>query len=153
MGIDPRLMKFNERRFVFSFCDFDTELYDRSVRDALNLHHKAGVTDSDLWESLALVELTERLTASDHGLDSSVQAAFAFSSLGERQRFALAQVLLDPTRFLFVDEGFSGIDTGMIERILIRLKQNFSQIYVISHHDFQNIVFYFEISLGGHCGT
>lgn len=63
-----------------------------------------------------------------------------YLSGGQRQRIAIARALYNLKQILIIDEGFSGIDVDIAEKILQNIKENFPNLTIIitSHNKFIN---------------
>jgi|688.fasta_scaffold68345_1 putative ATP-binding cassette transporter len=94
-----------------------------------------AVSDQELYEKLALVNLSElpkRLGA--EGLDEVRNWANVLS-LGEQQRFACARMLLAKPEYVFFDEGTNSLDPENEETIYRLLQQCGTTFISIAHRD------------------
>ncbi|MBR9870891.1 MAG: thiol reductant ABC exporter subunit CydC [Gammaproteobacteria bacterium] len=76
-----------------------------------------NATDADLWRVLELVELAERFTRENEGLDTWLGSGGNRLSGGEARRLVLARVLLSNAPLVILDEPFTGVDTDTRKRI------------------------------------
>ncbi len=110
-------------------------LFNRTLRENLTL----GVLDADdeeLLQALRAVELESLVRSLPYGLDTVVEEGGGNFSGGERQRIALARLLLADTPVVLLDEPFTALDPVTEDALLDTLLQVFAQrtLIVISHH-------------------
>lgn len=96
-------------------------------------------TDSQVWEALELVNLTQWARGNAAGLDHALGERGASVSGGQRQRLALAAALLASPRVLIIDEALSQLDAvtgGHVRQGLARwLRAEKSRaILEVTHH-------------------
>lgn len=87
----------------------DAHVFDTSVRENLHLGDPRA-TDDELRAILARVGLAGWLTHLPHGLDTDLGPHGATISGGERQRLALARLMLAERRILVLDEPTEHLD-------------------------------------------
>ena len=87
----------------------DSHIFDTSVRDNLRLG-RADATDEELRSVIQRVSLTAWLDGLPRGLDTEVGPRGSVMSGGERQRLALARLLLADRRILVLDEPTEHLD-------------------------------------------
>jgi ATP-binding cassette subfamily B protein len=92
-------------------------VFDGTVRE--NLAFDASVSDEILWDALKKVNLAERITAMPAGLDSGIGEKGGMLSGGEKQRLALARVIVTQPKIVILDEPTSALDT-INERAVMR---------------------------------
>ena len=92
-------------------------LANTSVRENLRFARPAA-SDEDLWEALALVELDGWVRDLPRGLDTMLGVDGAAASGGERQRLALARIVLAGQQVVVLDEPTAHLDTDMAARVL-----------------------------------
>ena len=102
-----------------------TPLTPGTVRSNL----ETGLVDRQFWHQA--IEVTEIATLLDRDLGDSD----ADLSTGQRQRVAIARALLRPLSLLVLDEATSGLDTATESKILMQLRQAYTQlsVLIISH--------------------
>lgn len=123
----------SDRQRLFAFVSQSVQLIPGSLRDNLMLFAPAGANDRDVWAALEVVCLHEQIRGLPLGLGTPIADARRGFSTGERQRLILAQALLKKSSILVLDEAMSGLPVGLERLIFERLKQTFTQMYIVSH--------------------
>ena len=103
---------------------------------AANLRYACpAATDEDLWEACETANLTEMIRALPNGLGTVVGERGYRLSGGEKQRVAIARVILKNPAILILDEATSHLDTrseALIQEALERLMKKRTSL-VIAH--------------------
>ncbi len=84
-------------------------LFNASVRDNLTLGREGA--DADLWKALEIAQLHELVAGLPEGLDSMVGKNGLRMSGGQRQRLAIARMVLGQPLVVILDEATSALDT------------------------------------------
>lgn len=110
-------------------------LFATSLRSNLTLA-KLDATDEEIWEALDLVGLRKMVESLPHQLLEQVDEAGNRFSGGERQRLALARILLSDVEMVILDEPTVSLDPITENQLLTlffeRLKDK--SIIFITHH-------------------
>ena len=113
----------------------DPYLFDRSLRDNVSIG-KPDAADGEIERALALAGLDDLVMSLPDGLSTLVGEAGTRFSGGERQRIALARVLLANPETVILDEATAGLDPETERRILATAFEAFADktLIVITHH-------------------
>lgn len=97
------------RAELISILDQKPYLFATTVANNLRLGNLKA-SDEDLWDALAKVKLKELVQQLPAGLETPMTEAGKRFSGGERQRFALARILIQNTPIVILDEPTVGLD-------------------------------------------
>lgn len=125
----------------------DSFFVDGTIRENLIWDSGRQLSDEQIFEVLSRVKADQLITGQPKGLDSYIaNYQFHFSG-GERQRLALARVLIRQPQLLLLDEATSALDAGteaQIMECLTALKQQVTIVFVTHRqtlrHHFDKIV-------------
>ncbi|UZJ24041.1 ABC transporter ATP-binding protein/permease [Rhodococcus antarcticus] len=109
-GVDVRDVPLATLSGAIGMVTQETYLLHASVRDNL-LYARPGATDAELEAATRAANVHERITELEHGYDTVVGERGYRLSGGEKQRIAIARVLLKDPRVLVLDEATSALDT------------------------------------------
>jgi ATP-binding cassette subfamily B protein len=117
-GRDVRRIALASLGSVIGFVTQEAYLFHASVRENL-AYAKPGATDRELRAAARLAAIHDRIHELPEGYDTVVGERGYKLSGGEKQRIALARVLLKDPRILILDEATSALDT-VSERLIQR---------------------------------
>jgi ATP-binding cassette subfamily B protein len=131
-GIDIRKLTLASLGSVIGFVTQETYLFHASVRDNL-LYAKPEATQSELETAARAAAIHDRIADLPEGYDTIVGERGYKLSGGEKQRIAIARVLLKDPRILILDEATSALDTvseRLIQAALERLERGRTTIAI-----------------------
>ena len=114
--IDVRKIKLASLGDIVGVVTQETYLFHSSVRDNL-LYAKPEATEDELVEASRAAAMHDRIMELPEGYDTIVGERGYKLSGGEKQRIAIARVLLKDPRILILDEATSALDT-VSERLI-----------------------------------
>jgi len=133
-GADVRQLTFSTLAATVGEVTQETYLLHDTI--AANLLYAAPhATDRDLWRACEAANLTEMVRALPQGLDTVVGERGYRLSGGEKQRVAIARVILKDPAILVLDEATSHLDSrseALIQEALVRLMKRRTSL-VIAH--------------------
>jgi ATP-binding cassette subfamily B protein len=109
-GIDVRDLSTETLRSQMGLVTQETYLFNSSVRDNLR-YARDDATDAEIMESARVARFDEVIEQMPDGLDTVVGERGYRLSGGEKQRLAIARVLLKDPRILVLDEATSSLDS------------------------------------------
>ena len=115
-GIDVRRLKLVSLGEVIGVVTQETYLFHASVRDNLR-YARPEATEEELERATRAAAIYERIAELPEGFDTIVGERGYKLSGGEKQRIAIARVLLKDPRILILDEATSALDT-VSERLI-----------------------------------
>jgi ATP-binding cassette, subfamily B, bacterial len=124
-GQDVRRIKLTSLGDIIGFVTQEAYLFHASVRENL-AYAKPGATDRELQTAARLAAIHDRIRELPGGYDTVVGERGYKLSGGEKQRIALARVLLKDPRILILDEATSALDSvseRLIQRAIERTMQ------------------------------
>jgi ATP-binding cassette, subfamily B, bacterial len=131
-GIDVRKIKLASLGALIGFVTQETYLFHASIRENL-LFARPDATDAELETATRAAAIHERISELPEGLDTIVGERGYKLSGGEKQRLAIARVLLKDPRILILDEATSSLDTvseRLIQAALARLTEGRTTIAI-----------------------
>ncbi|HLQ32626.1 MAG TPA: ABC transporter ATP-binding protein [Chloroflexota bacterium] len=117
-GRDVRDIKLSSLGEIVGFVTQETYLFHASIRDNLR-YGKPEATERELEAAARAAAIHERIMEMPQGYDTTVGERGYRLSGGEKQRVAIARVLLKDPRVLILDEATSSLDTHS-ERLIQR---------------------------------
>ena len=115
-GVDVRQIQLQSIGQIVGFVTQETYLFHSSVRDNLR-YARPDATDADLEVAARAAAIHDRVMELPEGYDTLVGERGYKLSGGEKQRIAIARVLLKDPRVLILDEATSALDT-VSERLI-----------------------------------
>ena len=109
-GIDVREIKLASLAEIVGMVTQETYLFHSSVRDNL-LYAKPDASQEELEAAARAAAIHDRITELSDGYDTLVGERGYRMSGGEKQRLAIARVILKDPRILILDEATSALDT------------------------------------------
>ena len=109
-GIDVRDIQLASLGDAVGVVTQETYLFNSSVRDNLR-YGNPEASDEEIEEAARAAHIWERLDEMPEGLDTVVGERGYKLSGGEKQRLAIARVILKDPRILILDEATSALDT------------------------------------------
>ncbi len=115
----------------------DAFFIDGSIRENLVWDRQDPISEEEIWAVLEKVNIKTLLEGLKDGLDTDItNYQYSFSG-GERQRMALARVLLRKPQILILDEATSSLD-GENERVVLQLLTQLKEsttIVLVTHRE------------------
>jgi ATP-binding cassette subfamily B protein len=115
-GRDIRQVTLESLGRVIGFVTQETNLFHASIRDNLR-YARPDATDAELEAAARAAAIHDRVLELPDGYDTLVGERGYKLSGGEKQRIAIARVLLKDPRILILDEATSALDT-VSERLI-----------------------------------
>jgi ATP-binding cassette subfamily B protein len=131
-GRDIRRITLASLGETIGFVTQETYLFHASIRDNLR-YARPEATDDELIAAASAAAIHERVTELPDGYDTMVGERGYKLSGGEKQRIAIARVLLKDPRILILDEATSALDTvseRLIQAALERLMEGRTTIAI-----------------------
>ena len=131
-GHDVRRIKLESLGRIVGFVTQETYLFHASIRENL-LFARPDATDGELEAATRAAAMYDRIAELPDGFDTVVGERGYKLSGGEKQRIAIARVLLKDPRILILDEATSSLDTvseRLIQSALARLTEGRTTIAI-----------------------
>jgi ATP-binding cassette subfamily B protein len=109
-GIDVRDIRLESLGEILGVVTQETYLFNTTVRDNLR-YGKPDASDAELEEAARAAHIYDRIMELPEGFDTPVGERGYRMSGGEKQRLAIARVILKDPRVLILDEATSALDT------------------------------------------
>ncbi len=109
-GVDVRDVTFASIRDTVGYVTQDAHLFHDSIRANL-LYAKPDATDAELWHAVEEAQIAALIRSLPSGLDTVVGDRGYRLSGGEKQRLAIARLLLKAPRVVVLDEATAHLDS------------------------------------------
>jgi len=109
-GIDVRKIRMASLAEIVGMVTQETYLFHATVRENL-LYANPNATDERIEAAARAAAIHDRVMELEHGYDTVVGERGYRMSGGEKQRLAIARVILKDPRILILDEATSALDT------------------------------------------
>lgn len=133
-GIEPQTLIRN-RRGTISYMAQDAFIINGTIKENICANIEKKITDREVLEVIAKVNLYELLEGLPEGLNYRVGEDGKFLSGGQRQRLGLARALISKPEILVLDEGTSALD-AISENVImnsINLLRGSTTVIIVAH--------------------
>ena len=133
-GQDIAGIRKSSLRDAMGYVTQESFLFNCSVRENLQVA-KEDATEDEMWEVLRAANAEKFVRALPEGLETNVGERGVKLSVGEKQRIAIARVILKNPPILLLDEATASVDTEtekLIQEALEKLMANRTSL-VIAH--------------------
>jgi ATP-binding cassette subfamily B protein len=110
-GIDVRQIRLSSLADLIGMVTQETYLFNTSIRENL-LYARPEAAQEEIEAATRLAFIHERILELDDGYETAVGERGYRLSGGEKQRLAIARVILKDPRILILDEATSALDTA-----------------------------------------
>lgn len=146
-GLELTKEKLSSWRSKLGYLPQDSFFVDGTIRENLIWDSKKKFTDEQIIQVLELVNAKKTVLDQKNGLDTIVTNYQYHFSGGERQRLALARVMLRKPKLLLLDEATSALDYDneyQIMNCLAQLKKEVTIVFITHHH---NLTRFFDYTI------
>ncbi|MUH73279.1 ABCB family ABC transporter ATP-binding protein/permease [Psychrosphaera haliotis] len=121
-GQDTKTVTQTSLRENIGIVPQDTVLFNDTIFENIR-YGKPTATDDEVWKAIKMAHLNDFVNSLPDGKDSKVGERGLKLSGGEKQRVAIARVLLKAPSILVFDEATSSLDSGSEQAILKSLRE------------------------------
>ncbi|GAA0300524.1 ABC transporter ATP-binding protein/permease [Psychrosphaera haliotis] len=121
-GQDTKTVTQTSLRENIGIVPQDTVLFNDTIFENIR-YGKPTATDKEVWKAIKMAHLNDFVNSLPDGKDSKVGERGLKLSGGEKQRVAIARVLLKAPSILVFDEATSSLDSGSEQAILKSLRE------------------------------
>lgn len=121
-GQDIRNTPQQELRTLLGIVPQDSVLFNDTIRNNI-LYAKPAATEEELQQVISMAQLDELVRHSPQGLESRVGERGLKLSGGEKQRLAIARMLLKKPAIMVFDEATSSLDSTTEQAIMNAIRQ------------------------------
>jgi len=116
-----------------SYIPQETHIFSGSVRENIQVGVTGNkVTENEIWQVLAKVDLESHVKSLSKGLDSQAGEFGNVLSGGQKQRIGIARALISNPKLLVMDESTSALDSETEKSIIELLKNLRPKITIVA---------------------
>ena len=123
-GVDVRDLDLDSLRKLIGVVPQDTPLFNDTIWENVKFG-RIDATNEEIDDAIAKAQLTDLVSKLPQGLETIVGERGLMISGGEKQRLAIARVLLKNANIMFFDEATSALDTHTEQALLKTIRLNF----------------------------
>lgn len=131
-------------RSKLGYLPQDSFFIDGTIRENLIWDAESDISDSEILEILKQVNIDKLVSSQAKGLDTGITNFQYHFSGGERQRLALARVLIRKPKLLLLDEATSALDFENEALIMDCLKKLKTKVTILFVTHRENLKPYFD---------
>ncbi len=115
-GEDIKQFRLDSLYREVAYVSQEPPVFDGTVRENLIFDHE--IPENVLWQALESVGLSEKVASMEQGLDTRIGERGVMLSGGEKQKLAIARVLLQDSSVIILDEATSSLDYIAEEQVM-----------------------------------
>ncbi|MDI1289303.1 MAG: thiol reductant ABC exporter subunit CydC [bacterium] len=133
-GVDARGVAGDDLRDSIGLLSQQAHMFDTTIADNVRLGNPSA-SDDEVADALATAQLTAWIDTLPNGTDTQVGVAGIAVSGGERQRLALARLLLARRPFVILDEPTEHLDAATAAALAVTLADALrgSTVLIVTH--------------------
>ena len=120
-GSDIHKLRLDSLYRQVAYVSQEPPVFDGTVRE--NLIFDQEIPDQDLRRALESVGLSEKIASMEQGLDTRIGEKGVMLSGGEKQKLAIARVLLQDASVIILDEATSSLDSIAEEQVMEAIRR------------------------------